>query len=161
MTRIMTVAAAILIGAGIFSFVASNWQEMSKIFKIVWIISAMIFSYSLGWYFKEKLNLIKFGESLILLGVIIYGAGIFLIAQAFNIRENWPDGFILWMLGSIAMGYAIDFYLLFYLAIIFGVISMIGASGFLLTPSPLLIIASIATFVAGWKIRNKILLELK
>ena len=163
--RIILTIAAILVGAGIFSFIASNWQEMTQPLKIGVILIAMITAYSLGWYFKEKMNFLKTGEALILLGSIIYGAGIFLVAQMFNIRANWPDGFILWMLGTIAMAYAVESFPLFYLAIPLGVVAIIGHpfgiftsftyNSFLLTSSLLLIMATVVTFVIGWEVRQK------
>ncbi|MEK7069917.1 MAG: DUF2157 domain-containing protein, partial [Patescibacteria group bacterium] len=98
-TKIIAIIGAILVGAGIFSFVAANWQEIGKFFKILIILGSMLASYYGGWILKEKYHRVKTGEALILLGSIIYGAGIFLIGQMFNIRANWPDAFILWMFG--------------------------------------------------------------
>jgi len=169
--RIIVTIGAILVGAGIFSFIAANWQEMSKLVKIFIILGAMLISYTAGWYLKEKMNLSKTGEALILLGVIIYGAGIFLVAQMFHIRANWPDGFILWMIGAIAVGYVIESYLLFYLSILLGIVAIIrhpfeifntvGYDPFLLTSSFLLFVATIITFLIGRTVRKKILSDLK
>ncbi len=168
---VIVTIGAVLVGAGIFSFIASNWVEMSKTLKIVIILFSMIVSYSAGWHLKEKSGLHKTGNALIFLGTIIYGAGIFLVAQIFNIRANWPDGFILWMLGTIIMAYVVNLYPPFYLAILLGVIALIGHSigfifsfgsdVFLLTSSILLLIATIVTFVTGFVIRKKISAELK
>ena len=169
--RIIVTIAAVSVGAGIFSFIAANWLEMGKPIKIIIIIISMIIAYGAGWYLKEKSKLQKTGEALILLGSIIYGAGIFLVAQMFNIRANWPDGFILWMIGTIAMAFAVESYPLFYLAIPLGIIALIGHpfgiftgfgyNSFLLTSSFLLLVATIITFVAGWIVRKKIPAELK
>ena len=93
-TTIMAVIGAILVGAGIFSFVAANWQEIGKFYKILIILCSMLSSYYGGWILKERYHRVKTGEALILLGSIIYGAGIFLIGQMFNIRANWPVGSI-------------------------------------------------------------------
>ena len=169
--RIIVTIGAILVGAGIFSFIASNWQEMPKPVKIFIILAAMLISYTAGWYLREKMNLSKTGEALILLGVIIYGAGIFLVAQMFHIRANWPDGFILWMIGAIAVGYVIESYLLFYLSILLGIVAIIGHpfeifntvgyDPFLLTSSFLLLAATIITFFIGWTVRKKISSDLR
>lgn len=169
--QIVLTIAAVLVGAGIFSFIASNWQGMGRIMKVLIIIAAMLASYILSWYTKEKLQLIKTGEALMLLGSIIYGAGIFLVAQMFHIRANWPDGFILWMLGVIAMAYAVELFPLFYLSIVLGIIALIGhpfliftPSGydtFLLTSSFLLLIAAAATFFVGWTTWKKMPEDLK
>ncbi len=169
--RIIVTIAAVLVGAGIFSFIAANWLEMTKPIKIAIILISMIIAYGAGWYLKEKSELLKTGEALILLGSIIYGAGIFLVAQMFNIRANWPDGFILWMIGTIAMAFAVESYPLFYLAIPLGIIVIVGHpfgiftgfgyNSFLLTSSFLLLIATIITFVTGWMVRKKMPSELK
>jgi uncharacterized membrane protein len=167
--RIILTIGAILIGAGIFSFIASNWPGMPKEVKVAVIVVAMITAYSAGWYFKEKANLQKTGNAFILLGAIIYGAGIFLIGQIFNIRANWPDGFILWMLGVTVMAYAIESYPLFYLAIPLAIIAIFGHpflifnsyNGFLLTSSFLLLVTTLVTFLVGWLVRRKMASELK
>ena len=169
--RIILTIGVVLVGAGIFSFIAANWIEMTKPIKIGIILISMMASYGAGWYVKEKLNLQKTGEAFILLGSIIYGAGIFLVAQMFNIRSNWPDGFILWMMGTIAMAFAVESYPLFYLAIPLGAVALIGhpfgiftAFGydpFLLTSSFLLLAATIITFSAGWIVRKNIPAEFK
>lgn len=169
--RIIVTIGAVLVGAGIFSFIAANWLEMGRPVKVVIILISMLASYGAGWYLKEKFNLQKTGEALILLGAIIYGTGIFLVAQMFNIRANWPDGFILWMIGTIAMAFAVESYFLFYLAIPLGVVAMVGHpfgiftgfgyNPFLLTSSFLLLAAAVITFATGWIIRKKMPPELK
>jgi uncharacterized membrane protein len=64
---------------------------MTKAARVLIIIIAMVSAYTLGWLFREKWHYEKTGEVLFLLGAIIYGAGIFLVAQMFHIRGNWPD----------------------------------------------------------------------
>ncbi len=170
--RIIVTIGAILVGAGIFSFIAANWQEMSKPVKIGVILISMLVSYGIGWYLKEKLNLEKTGSALFLLGTIIYGAGIFLVAQMFHTRANWPDGFILWMFGAIAIAFALESFPHFYLAIILGFVAMVGYPieiftgvfgyrAFLLTSSFLLLAVTIVTFITGWIIRKRMPPELK
>ena len=166
--RIVLTIGIVLIGAGIFSFIASNWQLMPKTMKVLVIIFFMLLSYISGFFIKEKYNLQKTGEALIILGAVIYGSGIFLIGQIFNIRANWPDGFILWMLGVLILALAVESYPLFSLAIILGIITIIGepivifsSLGFLLTPSFLLLAATIITFIIGILVRRKMPEELK
>lgn len=169
--QLILTIAAVLIGAGFFSFIAANWQEMARPVKVGIIIISMLAAYGIGWYAKEKANLAKTGETFILLGSIIYGAGIFLVGQMFNIRANWPDGFILWMLGVIAMAFAAESYPLFYFAIPlgfialaghpFGIFSGLGYNSFLLTSSFLLLASAAVTLVAGLLIKKKMPPELK
>ncbi len=170
--RIIVTIGAVLVGMGIFSFIAANWQEMTKVIKVSMIVIAMIASYTGGWFLREKWHYEKTGEALLLLGTIIYGAGIFLVAQMFHTRGNWPDGFILWMIGTIVMAFAAESFSLFYLAIPVGIAAIAGHpfgifgtfggyNPFLLTSSFLLLIATIVTFIAGWLVKKRLPPELK
>lgn len=170
--QIIITIAVILIGAGIFSFIAANWQEMDKPLKIFIIVIAMLGSYIGGWFLKEKYSYHKTGEALILLGSLIYGAGIFLVAQMFHIRANWPDGFILWMIGTIGLAWVVESFPLYLLGVVLGIVAIVGHpfaifqgfSGhnpFLLTSSFLLLMAAIITFITGWLIKKRLPKELK
>jgi uncharacterized membrane protein len=162
---------AILISAGVFSFIAANWQEMSREVKIAVIVALMIFCNGAGYFLKEKVKLLRTAEALFLLGAIIYGAGIFLVAQIFNIRADWPDGFMLWMTGVVAMAFATQFFSLFYLAIPLGFIAFIGypfeiylgfrQSLLFSTSLLLLLLSTIITFVTGLIIRKRVSIDLR
>lgn len=159
---------ALLIGVGIFSFVASNWNGIDKIAKVLIIIAAMIGAYAGGYFVKEKRHLDKTGEAAYLLGNIIYGAGIFLIAQMFHIQADWPDGFILWMIGSLIAGYAFSSRAVYFVAIIVGVFAVVSIPSSLLSQSSyaynpqvvssafLLIVAIIVCGLLGYLVRRSI-----
>lgn len=168
--QVILFIAAILVGAGVFSFIASNWQVMGKALKIFIIISSLASFYSLGWYLKERLKLFKTGEAFIFLGAIMYGAAIFLIAQIFNISSNWINGFIFWMIGIILLALAIESYILFSFSIILGIISAFGyffvfrisyGDTFILNTTSILFITTLCLFFSGWIINKKILSGLK
>ena len=163
---IVVVIGAILVGAGIFSFIASNWDKMDKPVKLFIIVASMLVSYGAGWYLREKKDLPKTGMALILLGSIIYGAGIFLVAQMFNIRAKWPDGFILWMLGIMVLSFAVDNSAFLFFAAVLGIIavfghpfdifdSFTGYNPLLLTSTTLLVLTSIICFATARYFRKK------
>lgn len=165
--NLLTTIGAILIGLGIFAFVASNWQYLNKPLKVVIILAALVLVNIFAWYMREKKEYPRAGGALYLLGGFIYGAAIFLLAQIFNIRVNWPDGYMLWMLGCVLMGFAVDFSGLFYLAILLGLIAIVGQpflllgnplslSRFALTSSLLLLLCVIISALAGWNFRKRI-----
>ena len=166
--RVVVLIGALLIGAGIFSFIASNWDGMSDMIKVSLIIGSMLMVYLSGWFLKQKQSNSKISEALFLLGAIIYGGGLFLVAQIFNISASWPDGFIIWMIGVIAMAFAVNSFYLFYLAIpisiaiISGHTTSIFESSFLdpvssLSKSLLLLILAIAiSFTTGRIIRKRL-----
>lgn len=167
--RTVLVFAAVLIGVGVFSLIASNWQSIAKTAKVFIILISIITSYGLGWFFKERLQEQRLGESLYLLGLLLYGAGIFLVAQIFNIRADWPDGFILWMIGSFAFAHATDSMAFMSFSIIPGIIAIIGypsfivdimlgspSSSFIFTSLFLIIVAAATCFFAGFSFFKKI-----
>jgi uncharacterized membrane protein len=124
--RVVVAVGAILIGAGVFSFVAANWQAMSDQLRIGIIVGAMALSSVVGWWLRERRGLRFTGGALLLLGSIIFGAGIFLVAQIYNLSGNWPDGFVMWMIGTVAMAVATRLRALYVLALVVGVIPAVG-----------------------------------
>lgn len=169
--NIILVFGAILIGAGIFSFIASNWTGMPSTVKVLVILLAMTLFYGLGWFFQEELHYPRSAEAFFILGAITYGAGIYLVAQIFNIRVNWPDGMLLWLLGTVAMAYALDSYPLYFLSVPLGIIGVFGYPIFLFdlfadnaliyTSTLLLVVTFGVTMFIAIRMRKKMPDELK
>jgi len=170
--RLILTIAALLVAAGVFSFIAANWKGMSKPIKVATIVFAMLVIDAGAWHLRERSRLVKMGEALLLLGSFMYGAGIFLVAQMFHMRANWPDGFILWLAGVIPMGFAVDAFSLFYLAIPIAIVALVGYpmgifgdiqgyNPFLLTSPLLLLGATLTLLSAGIAVRKRVPPELR
>jgi uncharacterized membrane protein len=102
----VSMLGAVLIGAGIILFIASNWAEIPRWGKLFMIFSSMLTCYGLGFYLGyEKKSYPTVGGALIFLGSIIFGAGIFLIAQIYHITVHYPNGPLLWGLGILPLAY--------------------------------------------------------
>lgn len=115
----VSVLGSVLVGVGVILFVASNWSEIPKWGKLFIIFSSMLTSYALGFFLRhEKGNYPRVGASLILLGSIIYGAGIYLIAQIYHISVHYPNGPLMWGLGVLPLGYLLRLKPLLTLAIV-------------------------------------------
>ncbi|MCY6484138.1 DUF2157 domain-containing protein [Clostridium aestuarii] len=99
--RILVTIGAILIGLGILSFVASNWDYISKISKIIIIISVL--GISMFTSFKLESSYEKTSKALLYLSALIYGSGIFLIGQIFNYGGEFTTAFLLWAVGILAI----------------------------------------------------------
>lgn len=123
-TQSILILGVFLIGAGIFSFIASNWQELSRFGKVFIIISLMIISYSTALLFHFKYHFYKTAHALFFLGVLIYGSGIFLIGQIFHISAHWPDGFLLWMIGALLLDFVYRSTLIRFFSLIVGFIAL-------------------------------------
>lgn len=98
---IILVIGSILIGLGILSFIASNWVEMGKSLKLIIILFSFIGVNFVS--FKLTQNYPKTSKSLIYLGVLIFGSGIFLIGQMFNFGGHFTTAFLLWAVGILPM----------------------------------------------------------
>jgi uncharacterized membrane protein len=97
---ILSIIGSLLVGAGIILFIASNWQAIPKIGKLA-IIFGMIFVVNhFGYYFKyTKGNYPKIGSALLFLGALLFGAGIWLIAQIYHITSRYHSGVLFWAMG--------------------------------------------------------------
>ena len=100
---ILLAIGALLMGLGILTFVASNWMYLSKAIKLFVIIGCLI-AVNLAGILVEK-RFPKTSRSLHYAGILIFGAGIFLIEQMFNIQINFNQSFLLWATGAIVIGY--------------------------------------------------------
>lgn len=98
----LPVFGALLIGAGILTFVASNWSAIPQLFRLLLIIITMSGFYVFG-YRNEKRGAKALGISLLALGVITFGAGIFLTGQMFHLIAYDARAFIIWSLPAIIL----------------------------------------------------------
>lgn len=116
---VVSVLGSILVGLGMILFVASNWHVIPKIGKLAILFSAMLSTYSAGYFMRYvRQNYAKVGASLIFLGTIVFGANIYLIAQIFNISVHYPNGELLWVIGTLPLAYVLRFRTILTLALI-------------------------------------------
>ncbi|WP_194841505.1 DUF2157 domain-containing protein [Sporosarcina obsidiansis] len=101
--RILLVFGAILVGIGILSFIAGNWNGLSPFSKFGLIIIAFILSYSAGYKLEPSYE--KTSRSMYYIGAAIYGAGIFLIGQSFHLQHTVYTDFLLWAIGILPLAY--------------------------------------------------------
>jgi len=99
---------AIIVVLGIILLFAYNWQAMPKAAKLFVILMALVAAHGSGIYlFSEKPQYKAIGESLTVGGTMLFGAGIWLIAQIYHIDEHFPNAFILWGMGALLMAWAL------------------------------------------------------
>ncbi len=107
LVAILSILGSILIGVGIILFVASNWRTIPRYWRVILLITALLASYAAGFYLKFKKQMEKTGMALVLLGTLIFGANIFLIAQMYNINAHYPNGVLFWCLGALLVAYSL------------------------------------------------------
>ena len=107
---------SILLGLGIITFVAANWQEWSKELKIVILLTLFIGVNTAGFYLWQQPNTLanttnkkqRLGHGLLIFGALILGANIALMAQMFHIGGSPYGLYIVWGLGVLVMAYSLQ-----------------------------------------------------
>lgn len=102
-TKVILTVAAVLIGIGILSFIAGNWNIIPaavKFLLVVFLQSAAFYA-----FVKTAKSYPKTSVSFLYLGILIFGGGIFLVQQIFNITFNSNAEFLLWGLGIIPIAF--------------------------------------------------------
>jgi uncharacterized membrane protein len=106
----ISILGSLLVGVGVILFIASNWSAIPTWGRLAIIFSSMIASYGCGFYLRyEAQNYPKVGASLILLGSLIFGGGMFLIAQIYHISVHYPNGPLLWGLFVLPLAYLLRY----------------------------------------------------
>lgn len=122
--RVILAIGAILVGLGILSFIASNWKEISNLFKLSVLTGGFLTFAIAGRRLEHRYP--KTGRSLIYVSMLIFGAGIFLVEQMYNISVHFSKSFLLWTLGVLPMAYAVRDRLIFLLAHILLLVHGVG-----------------------------------
>ncbi len=105
LTGILAVMGAVLVGLGVVGLVAVNWNEISDFAKLAMMVACTSASYVIGWLLAYRMGYARVGIALILLGAILFGASIHLIAQAYNVEVNHPNLVTAWFLGVVPLAY--------------------------------------------------------
>jgi uncharacterized membrane protein len=107
--KILTILGVLLIGTGIIIFFAANWQKMENALKLAVIFISLIASYSLGYYWRYTPGKYPtLGAALILLGTIIFGAGILLVSQIYHLGGKLPTAIMFWGIGALLMAWTTE-----------------------------------------------------
>lgn len=121
---ILLLIGSLLLGLGILSFIASNWQLIGKPYKFSIIL--IIFFICNFIYCKLYKIYPKTGISSIYIGLLTFGSGIFLIGQMFNYGGNFSTAFLLWSIGTFPYALFLKDKILFIICDIFLIIYIIN-----------------------------------
>lgn len=98
-----------LIAIGIISFIAAHWTGIPRQLKVALILTAMIAAHLTGFYlWKISAKSPTLGHALTILGTLIFGAALGLMAQIFHVETRWNSLFATWALGAVIMALALQ-----------------------------------------------------
>ena len=101
----VSILGSVLVGLGIIAFFAANWDEISKGVRLGVLIAGVLLAYGAGFLLWQRFAYTALGVALVLLGCIIYGAGVHLIGQIYHIPVDHPDLIAFWFLGVLPLAY--------------------------------------------------------
>ena len=105
LVTILAILGSVLVGLGVILFFAANWQEIPRPVKLAMILIAIPAAYGIGYWLRYWRVYQRVGTAVILLACLLYGAGIHLVAQAYNVSVNDPNLFLYWFLGVVPLAY--------------------------------------------------------
>ncbi len=105
-TIIFSGIGAGIAGLGVILLLAYNWQHIPRGAKLAIILAALAGLHAGGIrIFVRNERWRQLGEAICLLGSMLFGAGIWLVAQIYHIEEHYPNGFLIWGLGALALAW--------------------------------------------------------
>ena len=96
----------LLLGGGLISFVAANWEEVPTFAKVALLFITLLGFHCGGYWLWHQKGWSRLGHALVFTGSLVFGANIGLMAQIFHVSGDWYNGFGAWALGSLVMAYA-------------------------------------------------------
>lgn len=102
-TVALAVIGAIAVGFGVIGFVAANWDGMSHGARLALLTLAVGGSYAAGFHLRERTDRSpRVGEALYLVGVLLFGASLFLVGQMYHVEAHDPLALLIWAGGAAA-----------------------------------------------------------
>ena len=102
-TTALAVIGALAVGLGVIGFVAANWEELSHGVRLALLTAAVGGSYTAGFQLRDRTgSRPRIGEALYLVGVLLFGASLFLVGQMYHVEAHDPFALLLWAGGATA-----------------------------------------------------------
>lgn len=98
----LATVGGLAIGVGVVLFFAANWDGIPRLARLVLLVAAVAGAYAAGFELREHRSRPALGTSLFLVGVLLYGASLFLVGQMYNVEAHDPLALLLWAGGAAA-----------------------------------------------------------
>ncbi|HET9508136.1 MAG TPA: DUF2157 domain-containing protein [Gaiellaceae bacterium] len=104
----LAVVGAAAVGFGVIGFLAANWEAMSHGLRLALITAAVGGAYAAGYELRDRTGrLPRVGEALYLLGVLLFGAALFLVGQMYNVEAHDPLALLIWAVAAAVVALAV------------------------------------------------------
>jgi uncharacterized membrane protein len=95
---------SILVGLGVILFVASNWQNIDRPFKLALLLTGLLGFSAVAFYLRTHGHP-RVGAALVFCSALVFGANIFLVGQIYHVRSSDPTFLLIWAAGLLPMAY--------------------------------------------------------
>jgi uncharacterized membrane protein len=99
LVQTVSMLGSVLVGMGAMLAVTANWEVIPSLVKVAIVVVVTLGTYFAGWMLSKTTTHQRIGEALIFLGAIMYGVGIWLIAQINGYDLDFHLGLLLWAVG--------------------------------------------------------------
>lgn len=110
-TAILLSLGGVLLGLGAITFVAANWQEWPREFRVFLLLALFVGVNAAGFYLwrrpSSQQGLQRLGHGLLLTGALVLGANMALMSQMFHQSGQIYELYLIWSLGVMAMAYSL------------------------------------------------------
>jgi len=93
----LSALSVFLFGLAALLLVSFNWETIPRNLKLGLVLGLVAATHAWGIYWQPRFPV--FSQIILFLGCLFYGAGIWLIAQAFHLPAHYPSGVFLWAIG--------------------------------------------------------------
>ncbi len=108
-TFLLIVLGSVLIGLGIITYVAANWQDIPKVFRTLLLFGLFTVANLSGFWLHRRSDKLQqiLGQGLLLIGGLTLGATMALMAQMYHISGPLHPLLITWSIGVAVMAYCL------------------------------------------------------
>ncbi|WP_045689595.1 DUF2157 domain-containing protein [Hymenobacter sp. AT01-02] len=116
---LLPLLGSLLVGLSALSLIAANWQALPELLRLGLLLGSMIGAYAAGEYFRRRGNG-NVGMGLVALGLILFGAGIVLTSQLYQLIGYDLTGLLAWAVAGMGLTWLYRSRFLFLLTVVIG-----------------------------------------
>ena len=106
-TMALTLIAVLMCAIGVLLVIGYNWERIPAAVKVTMVMASVgaAFAGAAAAYARGRRTL---GEVLAFAGTLLFGNGIWLIAQVLHIQGHFPDAFLWFAIGAVAAAFLVQ-----------------------------------------------------
>jgi uncharacterized membrane protein len=106
LVTVVSIIGALVLGGGVILMFAANWEEMPDWFRTASVIAGMLVAYGAGYALIFRYDMQRVGSAVLLLGVVLFISGVFLVAQIYNMSVDSTWLYLIVAAGVLPVAYA-------------------------------------------------------